>query len=96
MLHAAFRLRSRALLCLCPDAFGVRSGLCQKLVRLTADRGRILIRSGLCGLEHLVQLQRGLRDGACIFNVDAALLKLRGQCCIFSFQLIFTLFEGLA
>ena len=62
--------------------------------RRGADRSKIFIGGCLCSLKHPVQLQRRLRDGTGVFNVDLAVGKLLAQRGIFCFQLIFALLEG--
>ena len=70
------------------DGVGPGSG------RFGLYRSKIVLSSGLCGLEHFVQFQRSLRDGACILDMDPAVLQLRCQRGIFRLQLVLALLEG--
>lgn len=62
-------------LSLCPQGIGGGIGV----FVCGAHRCNILVRSGLCGFKHLVQFQRGLRNGTGVFNMDLTLLQLGRQ-----------------
>jgi len=62
-------------LSLCPQ--GIGGGI--SVFVCGAHRCNVLVRSGLCGFKHLVQFQRGLRNGTGVFNMDLTLLQLGRQ-----------------
>ena len=56
-------------------------------------RMQIVIGGGLCGGEHVVQLQRGLRDGTGAFQPELPVLQLRGERGILCLELVLALFQ---
>ena len=56
-------------------------------------RMQIVIGGGLCGGEHVIQLQRGLRDGTSAFQPELPVLQLRGERGVLRLELVLTLFQ---
>ena len=101
----AFLLRLRlqtvgVCLCLFQNAFGLAARLRKGVggggvgVRKAGlHRVQIVIGGGLRGGEHVVQLQRGLRDGTGAFQPELPVLQLRGERGVLRLELVLVLFQ---
>ena len=54
---------------------------------------QVVVSGGLRGGEHVVQLQRGLRDGTSLFQPELPILQLRGERGVLRLELVLALFQ---